>query len=109
VGKQETWFVACAVHAANLAIAALTRKVVDKGLRFGIGFRARQDSISSTIRDVDSLTTDEALDWIRDQFKQRGNPQPVQYEYQRISEDKADNYLNHGWEFVQVCYRLGNY
>ena len=50
-----------------------------------------------------TMTVEEALSWIRDEIKKRSQPgNNVQYEYQRISEDKADNDLNHGWEFVQV-------
>ncbi len=49
-----------------------------------------------------TLTVEEALSWIRQTIKERAMPTNPPYEYQRIPEDKADNHLNHGWEFVQV-------
>ncbi len=54
---------------------------------------------------VRTLTVDEALRWIRESIKERTTeraPIETEYQYERIPEDKADNHLNHGWQFVQV-------
>jgi site-specific recombinase XerD len=49
-----------------------------------------------------TMTVEEALSYIRETIKERAVPTNAPYEYQRIPEDKADNHLNHGWDFVQV-------
>ncbi len=43
----------------------------------------------------------EVVQFLNDEIARRQQT-PASYQYERIPEDKADNHLNHGWEFVQV-------
>lgn len=75
-------------------------------LRFTETFQLKEmhDKLVS-LKNEGRLATVEDLKPFMDELSKRlsgKTSETEQYEYQRIPEDKADNDLNHGWQFVQV-------
>jgi site-specific recombinase XerD len=47
-------------------------------------------------------SVEDVMKFLNEEIARRQKPAETSYQYERIPEDKSDNHLNHGWQFVQV-------